>query len=108
VEKYDKAKKDYEAAVKAKKDKKDRLRREAAEAAKKGQSESSVDALAKEFRKAISFSRDEDERKVRQRMDYKNTAAYRKKAARLAQKKPPPLTIFERFSGALFGCCMHR
>jgi hypothetical protein len=33
VEKYDKARKDYEAALKAKKDKKDRLRREAAEAA---------------------------------------------------------------------------
>ena len=110
VERYDKARKDYEAALKAKKDKKDRLRREAAEAAaaKKGDTSSSVDALANEFRRAISFARDDDERKVRQRMDYKNTAVYRKRAARLANAKPPPPTFFERLSGALFGCCMHR
>jgi hypothetical protein len=110
VEKYDKARKDYEAALKAKKDKKDRLRREAAEAAaaKKENASSSVDALAKEFQKAISFSHEDDQRKVRQRMDYKNTAVYRKKAARLANAKKPPATFFERLSGALFGCCMHR
>ena len=111
VEKYDKARKDYEAALKAKKDKKDRLRREAAEAAaakKKENASSSVDALAKEFQRAISFSHEDDQRKVRQRMDYKNTAVYRKKAARLANAKKPPATFFERLSGALFGCCMHR
>ena len=110
VERYDKARKDYEAALKAKKDKKDRLRREAAEAAaaKKGKASSSVDALAKEFQRAISFSHEDDQRKVRQRMDYKNTAVYRKKAARLANAKKPPATFFERLSGALFGCCMHR
>ena len=112
VERYDKARKDYEAALKAKKDKKDRLRREAAEAAaaaKKGDTRRRRWMLSPTNSEGRYRSRATTiERKVRQRMDYKNTAVYRKRAARLANAKPPPPTFFERLSGALFGCCMHR
>lgn len=107
VEKYDKAKRDYEAALKAKKDKKDALRREEAQA---NPGTSSAHALAKQFSKALSFGREEDERKVRKQMDYKNTAAARRKAARYAAKAKEEAkassTFYSKLGGLLFGCCM--
>ena len=92
VEKYDKAKKDYEEAVKAKRVKKERLRKEAAGGGSQGEESLRMDELAQEFRRAIH---NEDAaleyHKVRQRMDYKNASATRKRAARIAKnaKRPP-------------------
>lgn len=106
VEKYDKAKKDYEDAVKAKREKKERLRREAAAEAAKDKPPSRMDELAQEFRRAVhNEDPASDYHRVRQRMDYKNTALKRKQAARLAHNKKPP-TFYERLSSAMFGCCL--
>ena len=65
-----------------------------------------MDELAQEFRRAIH---NEDAaleyHKVRQRMDYKNASATRKRAARIAKnaKRPP---TFMRALRAMFGCCL--
>ena len=107
VEKYDKAKKDYEEAVKAKRVKKERLRREAAAEAAKEKTPSRMDELAQEFRRAIH---NEDAaleyHKVRQRMDYKNASATRKRAARIAKNAKRPPTFYEGLLRAMFGCCL--
>ena len=107
VDKYDKAKRDYEAALKVKRDKKDALRREEAQANPRT---TSAHALAEQFSNALSFGKEEDERRVRKQMDYKNTAAARRKAARYAAKAKEEAkassTFYNKLGGLLFGCCM--
>ena len=106
VEKYEKAKRDYDAALKAKRDKKDQLRREA-RAADKNKPSATVDNLAQQFSRAFTVPQN-DPNQIRKRMDYKNTHQLRAKAARLAHVSKHVPTPWERLSGVLFGCCTGR
>ena len=107
VQKYEQAKREYDAALKAKREKKDQLRREARAADKKHAPSTTVDDLAKQFTRAFSISQS-DPNQIRKRMDYKNTHQLRAKAARLAHVAKHVPTPWERLSSTFFGCCMGR
>jgi len=102
IDKYEKAKKDYEAALKAKKDKKAAQRR--ALDGDETPRASAVHDLAAQFNHAINGT----ERKVRKQMDYKTQYA-NKKAARLSHARPlESNTFFGSLHAMMFGCCMGR
>ena len=102
IDKYEKAKNDYEAALKAKKDKKAAQRR--ALDGDETPRASAVHDLAAQFNHAINGT----ERKVRKQMDYKTQYA-NKKAARMSHARPPESnTLFGSLHAMMFGCCMGR
>lgn len=102
IQKYEQARRDYHAAVLAKKKKKS-----AARYAKDGDLTpkiSAVQGLAAQFKNAMQFG---GERKVRKQMDYKN---HYTKAARIAHAKnaAPKAGFFASIHNAMFGCCAGR
>ena len=102
IDKYEQAKKDYEAALKAKKDKKAAQRR--ALDGDETPRASAVHDLAAQFNHALNGT----ERKVRKQMDYKTQYA-NKKAARMSHARPPESnTFFGSLHAMMFGCCMGR
>jgi hypothetical protein len=102
IDKYERARKDYEAALKAKKDKKAAHRHALdGDATPKA---SAVHDLAAQFNSALNGG----ERKVRKQMDYKTQYAHRK-ATRTSNAQPAESkSFFGAVQAVMFGCCLGR
>ena len=106
IDKYEQARKDYEAALKAKKDKKAALRH-----AKEGEAEpatptaASVNDLAQQFNWALAGGVG---RTTRKQLDYKVQYANKKAQRLITAKKPEKVTILGSINNFMFGCCMGR